>query len=770
MEKSGRTAALRLTFAGATMRHPTGVDRMSGVHHYFLGNDPTRWRADVPRFARVVHRDLYPGVDLRSYAEDGHFEYDVELRPGANLAQVEVLVEGADGLHLEPDGSLLIETAIGPLRQLPPRTYLVDLAGRRQETASRCELRGPNRFGFVVPGWRGEHTLVVDPGLVYSSFVGGGDFDSTSALAVDSSGVAHLAGSSLSLDYPTTFGAQDILNGFFDTVVTCLDPSRPTAHQLRFSTFLGGSSLERADAIAVDDVGVLTIAGLSLSRDYPITTNAWSNTYKGRGDVIVTRIDPSLASTQKLVYSTFVGGSWSDFATAIHVDPAGVTTVTGTTTSLDFPTTPNAWNTSHSGNTDFFLTRLDPSRPPAQQMLYSTLIGGSMYEYAFGLSVNGAGIATITGTTSSTDFPTTSGAWSTRIRGGTDLTITRIDPTRPPAQQLVYSTHFGGTASDYPVSLVEDSTGVVTVAGRTESTDFPTTAGAWNRTHNGGKSDAFVLQLDPNRAAPQQLTYSSFLGGSGEETTLGLGVDTAGVITVAGSTNATNFPTTRGAFRSSIGGGYDAFVARLDPYRSAAGQLLYATLLGSLGDDYVLAMAMDAAGMVTIAGNTQSAAYPTTRGAWGATYGGGDSDSFVTRLDMLPTGVRGYGRSSPGCAGVLPISVTSIPKLGNGSFAITCGNTPPSALGVMVLGMVGRGVPLSILGIDVWVEFTGSILVPVYSSTRGTVEIACPLPNDARLANLRGYVQLVWAGPTGPPPCPRLGVSASAALEITIQP
>ena len=146
MEKSGRTAALRLTFAGATMRHPTGVDRMSGVHHYFLGNDPTRWRADVPRFARVVHRDLYPGVDLRSYAEDGHFEYDVELRPGANLAQVEVLVEGADGLHLEPDGSLLIETAIGPLRQLPPRTYLVDLAGRRQETASRCELRGPNRF------------------------------------------------------------------------------------------------------------------------------------------------------------------------------------------------------------------------------------------------------------------------------------------------------------------------------------------------------------------------------------------------------------------------------------------------------------------------------------------------------------------------------------------------------------------------------------------------------------------------------------------------
>ena len=170
-------ATLRMGFRGVQSARPVGVDPLPGHHNYFSGDDSRKWRTDVPRFGALRYTGLYPGVDVRAYERDGHLEYDVILDPGADLAQVEVEVEGAEALYIDSEGVLVLDTAVGPVRQPRPRTFEVDEMGERKEFECFYELRGPHRFGFAAPDWTGDATLVVDPGLIYSTLIGGMDWD-----------------------------------------------------------------------------------------------------------------------------------------------------------------------------------------------------------------------------------------------------------------------------------------------------------------------------------------------------------------------------------------------------------------------------------------------------------------------------------------------------------------------------------------------------------------------------------------------------------------
>jgi hypothetical protein len=264
--------------------------------------------------------------------------------------------------------------------------------------------------------------------------------------------------------------------------------------------------------------------------------------------------------------------------------------------------------------------------------------------------------------------------------------------------------------------------------------------------------------------------YSTFLGGSGGwDWGIELACEPSGVVTVAGHTDSPDYPTTPGAFDRTLGF-RDAFVTRLDPARSGAQQLVYSTFVGGSGNDWAWALALDASGGVTIAGAASSLDYPTTPGAFDTIWNGGE-DVFVTRLDMLPTGVAPFGRSSPGCAGPLPISVTSMPSVGNTGFAITCGNAPPNGIGLLLAGGAGLAAPINVFGVELWIDPNPFLVTfAVTSNGVGAAEFALPIPGSAGLVGTRLFTQFAWLSPASPPPCPPLGISASGALDITIQP
>jgi hypothetical protein len=309
----------------------------------------------------------------------------------------------------------------------------------------------------------------------------------------------------------------------------------------------------------------------------------------------------------------------------IAVDSAGAAYVTGAT-SGDFPITPGAFDTS-VGFFAAFVTKLNPL---GSGLVYSTYLGGSYVDGGVGIAVDSAGAAYVTGQAGSGDFPTTVGAFDTTHNGGGDIFIadafvTKLNST---GSGLQYSTYLGGSGDDFGLGIALDAAGSAYVTGRSESGEFPTTAGAYDTSFNGG-ADAFVTQLDPGGSS---LAYSTYLGGpSGFDTGRGIALDSAGAAFVTGETFAADFPTTAGAFDTSFNGGVDTFVTKLGPGGSS---LAYSTYLGGSGDDVGEGIALDSAGAAYVTGDTLSGNFPTTAGAFDTSFNGA-RDAFVAKLTTV---------------------------------------------------------------------------------------------------------------------------------------
>jgi hypothetical protein len=656
--RSTRGVAVRMSFVGSLpTSNAIGERELPGHCNYFLGDDESRWRTDVPRYAYVRYENMYPGIDVRIHSADGHPEYDLLCDAGSKLSEVCVEVEGADRLAIDDDGCLRIDTALGPIRQPRPKTWECLDDGSRRPVECDYVLLGGDRFGFTARNRDDANALVIDPGLLWSTYLGGQTgFDVAYAVQVDAGGITALAGYSGDSKFPTTIGAYDrshnggSVTNHYDVFVCLMDTRKTGTAQLAYSTFLGGGGDEQGLALAVDSAGVITVVGNTGSSNFPTTANAFDTTYNGgSNDAFVSRLDPTLLGKAQLVYSTFLGGNGGfDNIWDFSISSASVVTAVGNTGSRDFPTTANAFDTSFNGLPwDGFVIRLDPSKVGSAQLVYSTFLGGKSFESVRSLAVDALGNVNVVGRTGSTDFPMTTGAFDGSFNGGTDDGfVTRLDLSKVGSAQLTYSTYLGGSTEDIATDLSVDIIGVVTVAGMTKSTNFPTTASAFDTTYNGGFRDAFVSRLDPTRLGKAQLVYSTFLGGSlqatgtlGGDGLTGLAV-TDGVVTVSGSTNSSDFPTTRGAYDTNHGGEFDVFVSRLDPRRVGTAQLIYSTFLGGKASDLAEALTVDASGVATVAGLTigLSSDYPTTLGAYSTKRV--SLAAIVSRLDM---GVPLYG-------------------------------------------------------------------------------------------------------------------------------
>jgi hypothetical protein len=614
-----------------------GTERAPGTVNYFRGNDPARWHTELPGYAQVVYRELWPGVDLRVRDQAGTLKYEFRVRPGARPTDIQLVYEGAEGLSVDDAGGLLISTALGVLRDSPPVSYHV-INGERVPVESRYVVTGggPTSSGYAFAlgtGYRPDQELIIDPGLQYSTFLGGSSDEIAAGIQVDTNGNAYVVGTTQSPDFPTTPGAFKKTGATSNVSDVFVSKLNPAGTALVYSTFIGGSDFDFGRAIAIDAAGNAYITGQTKSSNFPTTGGAFDRTFNidtcprcgiDQYDAFVTKLN---ATGSGLVYSTFLGGFDIDDGLAIAVDGSGNAYVTGETGSLNFPTTPGAFHTTRNGAFDAFVTKLNAT---GSALVYSTYLGGSAVDFGSRVAVDAGRNVYVMGSTSSADFPTTPGAFDTTANGAFDVFVTKLNSA---GSALIYSTYLGGTDFDSGGGLAIDSAGNAYVSGGTASFDFPTTPGAFDTLPDG--NDAFVTKLNPTGSG---LVYSTVLGGTTGEGASAIAVDAGGNAWVTGSTSSVDFPTTADAFDGALNGTADAFVSELNPTGSA---LVYSTLLGGMNSDSANDLALDAGGAVYVAGRTFSIDFPTTAGAFDTIFNGDPSifwgDGFVIKLGAAST-------------------------------------------------------------------------------------------------------------------------------------
>jgi hypothetical protein len=640
------STSLRMRLSGANANATVvGVDKLAGQSNYFVGNDPKQWRTQVPEYARVRYERIYPGIDLIYHGNQSQLEYDFVAAPGADVSAITMEVtalqpnvernETPDEVpaRIDSEGNLVLDAEDGRVILHKPVVYQTDSRKRmgRIYVDARYVVRGGSRFGFEVGTYDPRKALIIDPILSYSTFLGGSQDDLGNAITVDGSGSVYVTGGTTSADFPVTSGVLQTkyggadggyqsVNG--DIFVTKLSPD---GSSLIWSTYIGGSGDDNAYSIVVDGTGVYLTGGTN-SSDYPVTSGVYKPSSGGLTDVFVTKLDPT---GSQLLYSTHIGvGGEGIRGFGIAVDGGGNAYVAGNA-GPGFPTTSGAFQTSSNAFTSAFVMKLNPTATAAD---YSTFLSGGNFadvDYAESIAVDKNGNAYVTGYAGSSTFPVTAGAFQSHNAGTHDAFVTVLNAT---GTALLYSTYLGGSGNDEGFRIAADSGGMAYIAGMTASSNFPTSAGAFQTVYGGGASDAFIAKLDPTKSGSASLVYATYLGGSGDDNLIAfpwgiLAVDNLGNAYVTGGTTSTDFPTVD-PVQAHLGGGYDAYIVKINSTGTA---LIYSTYLGGSGDDIGRGIAVDSNGNVYVTGQTSSSNFSVTANSYQKVFGG-SSDAFVTKL------------------------------------------------------------------------------------------------------------------------------------------
>jgi hypothetical protein len=642
--------ALRLQLVGANPHAAvTGRDELPGKANYFLGSDPSKWRSNIPTYAKVRYESVYPGVDLVYYGtQGGELEYDFVVAPGADPKPIALGIEmpGRAPLRINAEGDLVVPLPNGDVQLHKPVVYQIDPAEASATSGSSAHTRhtskveshyaldAQNRVHFELGPYDHTRLLIIDPVLVYATYLGGSGGDVGYAITVDTNLDAYIAGVTNSSDFPTAGAAfQSAYGGNGDAFVTKINSY---GTKLIFSTYLGGKGSDAATALAVSN-GNIFVTGYTASTNFPIkspvtNTEPFQMTYGGgASDAFVTELN---ATGNALVYSSYLGGSGADVGQGIAADSPGNAYVTGYTQSADFPHTANALQPSINGSQDAFVTKVNLT---GEALLYSSFLGGSEADVAQAIQIDSTGDMYITGYTFSTDFPMQAPLQKTNA-GGADAFVTEI---KDDFSTLVFSTYLGGSADDRAYGIALDSTLNVYITGATASQNFPTTSGV-PQTSLHGASNAFVSKLNPTGSS---LLYSMYLGGSEVDQGNAIAVipsgTNAGAAFVTGFTESTDFPTVEpvqallglSSITTYCGTAPcpNAFITQINP---AGNALTYSTYLGGNSYNSGQGIALDDTGDPYITGSTSSTNFPAI---WGASYKqtltGTAGNAFVAKID-----------------------------------------------------------------------------------------------------------------------------------------
>ncbi|HEX7297088.1 MAG TPA: SBBP repeat-containing protein, partial [Pyrinomonadaceae bacterium] len=580
-----KSATLRMQLAKTNKDvQIVGEEQLPGTTNYYIGDDPKKWRTNVPSFSRVRYKELYDGIDMVNYSSANELEYDFVVNPGGHPDVIEMKFRGIDDVSVDRDGDLVFKTAVGVLRHSKPYVYQ-NVNGIRKEIPSRFTLRA-NGVGFEIGNYDRSRVLTIDPALTYSTFLGGTGMDTGASIAVDSSGNAYLTGATASVDFPQV-NATRTRAGDADCFLSKLNPAGTA---LIFSTYFGGQVADRANGVALDSAGNAYVTGATSSSDFPVAGTPYQASLRGHTDAFFSKFSAS----GTLLYSSFLGGdsqASGETGNSIAVDSLGQMYIAGTTDSSNFPLQ-SATQSTIGGSWDAFVTKLNAA---GTTLIYSTYLGGNNTDQASSLAIDASGNAYVTGTTGSSTFPTTAGVVKTTNSSGTDdAFVTKFSGSG----SRIYSTYFGGNpASDSAGGIAVDSVGNVYLVGSTSGQGFPTVNAAQPTQGDLFFGDAFVAKLNSTATS---ILYSTFLGGSGSDYGRSIALDSSTNAYVTGVSSSTNFPTVN-SIMPAWSGGVDAFVTKIGPAGNTFG---FSSYLGGQASDQGNAIALDSSGNIYILGGT----------------------------------------------------------------------------------------------------------------------------------------------------------------------
>ena len=627
--KPGLTGALkqeavRMRLSGSNSNIAVeGDDVLPGKTNYMRGNKREQWRTGISTYAKVRYHEVYPKIDTVYYGTQDQLEYDFELAPGADPSVIGIEFSGVRRINVDRNGDLLLRTPSGQiLKQHKPLIYQ-ELDGKRVEIPGAYELANTNKVGFKVGRYDRSLPLIIDPVVVFATYLGGncptcifGGGEGGNGIATDGQGNTYVIGATAALDFPTVNPLQPALNGGptsgpFAITDAFITKYNSDGSAIIYSTYLGGTDSDFGSGIAADAAGNAYITG-SGSTNFPVTLGS-----AGSGGGFIAKIN---SDGSALTYSVIVPNC---AGTALAIDTGGNAYVTGSADD-GFPLI-NPIQPLPGGQGDAFVLKLNAS---GSAVVYSTFVGGTLQDSGKGIAVDNAGNAYVAGETFSHDFPAVNARQGTFGGGDTDGFVTKVNAA---GSAFLYSTFLGGSNNDQAGGIATNSSGDAFVTGGTVSTDFPT-ANALQPTHTEGTGEAFVTRLSANG---QSLVYSTYLGGNGGARGQAIAADGQGNAYVTGITTSADFQIVN-AFQPNLGGPEgtaNAFVTKLNSFGSL---LIYSSYLGGSFAEGT-AIAADNAGNVYVGGSTSSG-FPTVNPRQ-PDYAGG-SDAFVAKIfdNSVPCG------------------------------------------------------------------------------------------------------------------------------------
>jgi hypothetical protein len=652
---------------------PDGIRPLASASNYFTG-DGAADAVDVPHFGGVRYREIYPGIDAIFYGHGAAFEFDLLVRAGGDPAQIRIAFDGADGIALDADGDLVLRTPDGVLRQRVPAIYQVR-DGERVAVRGRYLLEPDHSVSIELGEYDPSLSLVIDPVIAYSTYLGGSGDDEIRAVTADANGNVYVAGSTTSLNFPLLNPYQSKGSGNMVAFVSKFSP----AGTLLYSTFLvpAQNNWALAWAIAVDAAGSAYVAGPTTD-GFPTTRNAYQPRRTARNASFLTKLS---AAGNQLAYSTYV--NYTD-TNGIAVDAAGNAFIAGNAYS-GFATTAGTFQTLQPGLTSMYSPFVLKMNTNGTAPVYSTYVGGSTFDILNGVAIDAMGNAVVTGQALSPDFPLASALQSSFAAPGQNghVFVAKLDPT---GSSLLYSTFLGGSGSEEAVGVALDGTGAAYIAGTTSSTDFPLVQ-PFQATSYQPNYVSFVAKLSP---AGDRLVYSTYLGGTcggvnypycsiwqGDEIKA-IAVDTAGHSTVVGNVRSPYFPLADSLEPAIPAKGGGIFVTRF----TASGSALYSTLIGGgavasgAAGSTAWTVAIDKSGNTWIGGATPRTDFPLAGQSWQSTLAGG-VDAVLVKLAAPNATLTMSSSDNPAIAGTpvtLRAQVTGAQSGGTVSFA--SGTTP----------------------------------------------------------------------------------------------
>ena len=479
-----------LEFKGAN-KNPIieGNEKLPGVANFYKGSEPTKWQTNLPTYSTIIYEELYPGIDMAYIGEDGKLESEFYVSPGADHNQIKLNYKGIISKRIRGDGALLLETELGDLIEKAPYAYQ-DIDGVREEVEAEYTLLADASIGFELGQYNRDFLVVIDPELVFMNFIDHSSGGWTSAVAFDNVGNLVFAGASNRF-----FPATDVIDSSNheggssdDGLLLKVDAA---TGEIIYSALFGGGKQDSFNDIAIDDLGNIYLVGITKSNNFPVL-NALQDTIGGSHDAFLSILN----SNGELTYSTYLGGSRTDWALDVALDGSGNIFMAGRTVSPDFPVK-NAFQDTIKGeekygdyNEDIFLAKVNSTG----DLSYATYLGGSTSDRVEGIAVNNSGELTITGSTGSHDFPLINAyqeSNTTLLNWESTMFITRLNST---GNGLIFSTYFGDAGNDWASGIDVVANGEAYISGGTTSEDFPIIGG--ESFPEADSSDGVLIRLD----------------------------------------------------------------------------------------------------------------------------------------------------------------------------------------------------------------------------------------------------------------------------------